>query len=166
MDYEIYPLSITQVEWGTFVNVCRDHLGYSPTRGIDACHLDLKDPAAYLGCLDMENHPLVSLRHEGPQHDHVSMSFIMVLDDEGLLLVVGTPLKVLYKTHHRRHVAIVTGTMEQWKRTIVYACRVDAPRERRLIMNQVLRYFEQGGFREVFSTYSKHEQVDGTFILK
>ena len=57
MTYEILPLSITNVEWRIFVDMCQKHLGYSPTRGLDIEGLDMKDPSSYLGCLDFNNTP-------------------------------------------------------------------------------------------------------------
>jgi len=169
MDYEIYPLAITQVEWSVFIDVCQRHLGISPSRGIDGCHLDIKDPAAYLGSLDMENNPLEALRDLfNPAHHHFSISFIAVLDLEVCGQLLNTGLKVLWKNGNRKqiYVCILSGSMDQWYLAIINGCRERATYELRWVMNRVLAHLERAGFREIFSRYSKHTQPDGTFILK
>lgn len=168
MDYEILPLAITQVEWRVFIDVCQRVLGASPTRGIDASHLEIKDPAAYLGSLDMENKPLSALRDPfNAGHSHYSISFIMVLDAEGVQSLFGTGLSLFTKEGNRRQcVVIATGTMAAWHNAVLSGCRIQASYELRFIMNCVAARFEQAGFREVFSHLKKNQIQDGTFIFK
>jgi hypothetical protein len=164
MDYEIYPLAITQVEWSIFIDTCQRVLGISPTRGIDACHLDLKDPASYLACLNMENKPLDALRARGSWFQHFSITFVMVLDVEGVLQLANTPLHFYWKHGKRRELlTVVSGNMDEWYRAIVDGT---GTYELRLIMNLVLARLEQAGFREIFSSFQKQTLTDGTFILK
>ena len=167
MDYEIYPLSITQVEWNIFIDVCQRVLGYSPTRGIDASHLSIKDPAAYLGSFDLGNQPLAALRDIGnPGHGHFSISFLLILDEDGLLSLCGSGLRLFTRSAGRKRLVILTGTMDQWYHTIRNGCRDDASYEFRWIMNNILGCFEKAGFREVFSSLKKTLLRDETFILK
>jgi len=168
MDYEVYPLAVTHVEWRIFIDVCQRVLGISPTRGIDACHLDPKDPAAFLGSLDMENKPIEALRdHYNPGHSHFSISFMLVSDDAGVKALRSTGLKMHAKDGLKRRVlTIVTGTMDEWFRAIICGCRSSASYELRWIMNLILTRFETAGFREVFSHLTKHNQSDETFVLK
>lgn len=168
MDYEILPLAVTQPEWRVFIDVCQRVLGVSPTRGIDTSHLDVKDPAAFLGSLDMENDPVTALRDPfNPTHSHYTITFIMVLDDAGIGALYRTSLKVFVKdAPRRRAVAIVSGSMDVWYQAIRLGCRDEASYELRWIMNRVLARFEQAGFREVFSDFKKQKRTDETFILR
>lgn len=168
MDYEIYPLAITQVEWRVFIDVCQRVLGYSPTRGLDATHLDIKDPAAFLGSFDMDNEPLKALRDQtNLGHQHFSISFLAVVDLEGVVALFNTSLKLYAKTGLRKKIiVIITGSMDQWYQSVVKGCREEASYELRWLMNRALARFEQAGFREIFSHFKKQKLADDTFILK
>jgi len=168
MDYEIYPLAITHVEWSIFTDVCQRVIGVSPTRGIDASHLKLKDPAAFLGSFDTQNEPLIALRDSfNPGHKHFSISFIMVLDTEGVIALQNTGLELFTREGKRRQIlAIATGSMDEWHRAVCYGCREIASLELRFIMNHVVARFEQAGFREIFSHLKKHKLHDQTFVLR
>lgn len=171
MDYEIIPLAITQPEWCIFIDVCQRVLGYSPTRGLDACHLDIKDPAAYLACLNMANEPLDSLRRGGlgsSWFEHFSITFAMLLDVEGMSHIANTPLHYYWRSGKRRDelLVIVTGNMDEWYRAILGGCQESADYELRWIMNRALNRLEQAGFREVFSRFKKTKLLDDTFIIK
>jgi len=167
MDYEIYPLAVTQPEWRVFIDVCKNVLGHSPTRGIDASHLDIEDPAAFLGSLDMDNAPLDALRDQhNLGHFHFSISFIAILDLEACGMLLNTGLKVSWKSNRRRYVCIVTGTMIQWYHAVIQGCREKAEYELRWIMNRVLAHFERAGFGELFSRFKKQQLHDETFALR
>lgn len=168
MDYEVYPLAVTHVEWSIFIDVCQRVIGESPTRGIDASHLTLKDPASFLGSFDTENKPIEALRDPfNPGHLHFNISFIMVLDAEGVNSLHGTGLSLFTKEGQRRKTLVIaTGSMDRWYRAVKNGCREKAPYELRWIMNQVIARFEQAGFREVFSHLKKHKLHDETFVLR
>lgn len=168
MDYEIYPMAITQPEWSIFIDTCQKVLGISPTRGIDACHLDPKDPASYLACLDMENKPLAALRKRGAWFVHFHITFIMVLDTHGLVQLMNTSLHFSSKEGKRcdELLVIVSGNMDEWYQSILNASDNASDYALRWIMNRVLARLEQAGFREIFSDLKKYQLPDGTFILK
>lgn len=168
MDYEIYPLAITQVEWSIFIDVCQRVLGVSPIRGIDASHLRIKDPASFIAAFDMENKPLEALRDPyNVGHQHFSISFIMILDAEGAQALLNTGLNLFVKNGiKRQQLVITTGSMDNWYRAVINGCREQSSYELRWIMNNVIGCFEQAGFREVFSHLKKHKLRDETFVLR
>lgn len=150
-----------------FIGLCQENFSFSPTRGIDACHLKMEDPAAFLGSMDMENKPLEALRDElHPAHQHFSISFIALLDEEACLQLLTTDLKVLHKKQRRHNICIITGTMAQWFGAITVGCRESSEHELRWIMNRILAHLERAGFGELFSRFKKQQLYDETFILK
>jgi len=166
MDYEIYPLAVTQPEWRIFIDVCQRILGESPTRGIDASHLKLEDPASFLGSLDMNNAPVDALRDQhNLGHFHFSISFLFVGDVEACILLCDTGLRVTSKGSSRRRVCIITGFMADWYHAVLSGCRRSAEYDLRWIMNRVLMHFERAGFGELFSGFKKQQLQDGTFVL-
>jgi len=163
---EIYPLALTKVEWKVFVDVVQRGLGFSPTRGLDACHLNVADPAAFLGSLDMENNPLDALRDLfNCGHKHFCVSFIGLFDEDLVLLLNKTNLTIHWRQHKKTFVTILTGTMDAWISAVLSACKISEDYELRRVMNIVLASFEQVGFREIFSKFTKKQLPDGTFTL-
>jgi hypothetical protein len=163
---EIFPLGVTQIEWSILIRLCQDVLGYSPTRGIDSCHLTLQDAAAPLALLDCNNKPLEALRNPGGHFHHMHVSFIGRLDDAEVAELAGqTDIKLHTKEGRREWLVIMTASMNTWREEILrHSVRQSSP-SLRAIMNHVLKLFEQAGFREIFSNYSKQHLTDETFIL-
>jgi hypothetical protein len=169
MHYEIYPLAVTQADWPTFMKVCQDVLGISPSRGLDACNWKITDPASFLAAMDMENKPLEALREaksRGNLLEHYSVSFIAVLDDDVIVdLGTRTRLKLLTKKGRKEHVVILTGTMGEWLDAAIAGCSQNASYDFRWVMNYIVLYLEKVGFKEIFYHYDKRVQLDQTFTL-
>lgn len=164
---KIEPLAIPQVNWQAFIDVAQPVLGESPTRGIDSCHLTLRDAAAWLGLLDFNNNPIGNLRHPNSSYKHYSTSFICQVDEVVLIqLQSHTSIKVLAKENRRKYVAILTADMSEWVQAIITNCHKESPPDLRQLLNQVLVHFERAGFREIFNRYKKLGLPDGTFALQ
>lgn len=167
MDYKVEPLAIPQVNWQAFIDVAQPVIGESPTRGIDASPLDLRDAAAFLGLLNFENKPIENLRHPNSSYKHYATSFICQVDEVVLIqLQSQTSLKVLAREGRRKYVAILTGSMDEWVDAILNACTKTSPSELRGLLNQVVIHFERAGFREIFNRYRKLGLADGTFAFQ
>ena len=170
MDYKIVPLAYTYPDWATFIKVCQDHLGYSPTRGLDNQGMQPKDPASFLACLTMDNQPLDNLRHgfnKNYTFRHVMFSFLAVLDKRGLdALYYNTDLEIFDRFYDDGEcIVIISGNMAQWYQAILRGCREVSPKAIRQIMNQCFNFFRQTGYRELWTSFSERELEDGTFIL-
>ena len=163
---DVYPLAVTQPEWQVLVNVCNDVLGLSPTRGLDLSGMAPSDPAAFLASLDLKNDPKNALRNPGPVFRHYMISFIAVCDDYLLQQLGDTEIKVSSTKGRREWVAILSANMLEWYRTILWACRKESEYELRACMNLVVAHLERAGFREIFSSFEKHQLGDGTFVLR
>ena len=165
---QIYPLAYTQVDWRIFNQISQDILGVSPSKGIDASYLDIKDPAAYLASLDIENRPLDALRKHGPALDHCTFSFIGCVDTETLLCVhADTYIKVFRKqVGFTDHFVILSATIRDWVRSLEKMLSKDSHYLLRQLGTFCLSYFQQTGYREVFAKYKKSKAQDGTTILE
>lgn len=169
MDYEVYPIAVTQGDLTSLIRVCEDVLGYSPTRALDQCYLDSKDPAAFLSVLRMDNKPLETLR-QGRQISnvlsHFSVSFLAVTDAEVLVDVQSlTRLKVSSTKGRREYLSIMSGTLDEWYDAIVSTCRADVDRDVRGLFNNIVACLERVGFREVLSSLQKKKLPGGGFII-
>jgi len=168
MILEIYPIAFTIPDWHSFIKVCQDTLNFSPTRGLDEAGLDPKSLASYLACLDLRNQPLESLRQGilNPCLKHVSFSFLCVVDRDMIPEFNFLNLTTSYFTKNRKHLLLVTGTMEQWLIAIARGCQSSSDFGIREICNRFFVIFKAAGFRDLWQGYDEQDNYDGTIILK
>lgn len=167
----ILPLTITQVDWQTYIEIVQKVIGKSPTRGLDTARIDIQEPSAFLSTLDLENSPLENLRKgyfKNTTFDHVSFSFVGIVDKEIILEISNRlPLKILTETSDNiQYLIILTGNMSDWYRTILIGCSHDVSKQCRILMNQCYVHFSNSGFKEVWSKHIRQQQSDKTFIFK
>jgi hypothetical protein len=166
---KVAPLAISQVDWASYIKVCQEVLGYSPTRGLDDAGIDINDPCSFLATLSLDNKPLENLRKaENTAFNHIMFSFIGVMDLETVMTIMaGTQLQCLYRKGRQDHLVIMSGTMDRWFRAIVVGCDPDSELFGfRMIMNQCYLHFSRTGFKEVWGRYEKIDLGDTTFCLK
>ena len=168
MAYKVRPLSITTPEWPTFINICQEELGYSPTRGIDSIGIKPDAPCAFLASLDMRNQPLLALRFENKAWNHFHASFIAVGSDTLLIeILVNTNLKVLYtQTENNTLLIILTGSILDWHDAIIKMSGPSINKEVSAVMNNCLVHLQEAGFRELWNEYDKIQLEDGTLTLR
>jgi hypothetical protein len=166
---DLKPVAMTQVDWPTFIGACQDHLGYSPTRGLDEYNIDPKDIASYALCLDFENRPQEALKHPRYILEHVSFSFICVCD-QSLLFLLATVLhlEVVVKPipDSTDRLCIVTGSMHDWHRVIAGYSNDQQSTDIRMFLNECMTFFEQTRFSQLWSKQNKTYLTDGTFTLR
>lgn len=168
MDYKSYPISITSPSWEIYIKVCQEELGFSPTRGLDEAGLPIKSPAAFLSTLSLDNHPKQALTRDSRIFDHVSMGFIFIIDDLGLIYIYDnlSPLHIMYRSGDHCVLVFVTGTIRLWKQAIIRSCNQSIPRVFRKMLNNVYENFVAGGFLDIFNGYEKYPLFDDTFELR
>lgn len=162
-------LAITQPNWKQFIEAAREAVGFSPTRGLDACSSPThRDPAAFLACLDLRNKPLEALR-DGRKRGlfrHYFMSFMCVIDEATIRSInQQTSLAVwAVQTNQKLYYTTLSGTMDQWHDAVVTGCQSEIEWEHRSVMNGVYDILINTGFREAFP-YNKFPLADRTFAL-
>jgi len=161
-------LTMSQVDWKQFITLCKETVGYSPTRGLDASASPThKDPAAFLACVDLRNNPLGALK-DGRQRGlfrHFFLSFMLTLEDESLIALQQTQLAIYSEKCNREYFVIASGSMADWHDAVIFGCKAVVPYELRISSNIIYDVFLNMGFRASFP-YTKTKQPDGTFILK
>ena len=167
MDYQIYPLGITQIDWKRFISLSQDVLGFSPTRGLDASALPKhSDPAAFLSCVNFENNPQEALR-EGRRDglfQHYFVNFIGIVEEEVILAFAEhTRVSVLKRKGHREYLAIFSATMDVWNDAVYTGCSPTKDWPFRISMNIIFDIFIKMGFT---FPWIKVSLSDGTFTLQ
>jgi len=160
-------LGLMQINWQEFIEITRETLGYSPTRGLDACVSPThRDPAAYVACLDLRNKPLEALRTGRVRglFRHYFMTFMFTIGELTVRNITDQTNLALHTIESGRNELLVTasGTLEQWHDGILAGCREENLWEYRALMNNIYTTMLVAGFREAFP-YRKIMYHDGTF---
>ena len=112
---EIYPLTISQVNWPMFLSIAKHHLGRGITRHIDDAHQDVKCPMAFLSSLKN----ILDLKFkdfEIPSFDGVSQHLYFGF------LIADCPTLVLstliwnFNIYGNDKITIASGTLLDWEK--------------------------------------------------
>lgn len=171
MNYEMYPLAATSVDWKLYSEQVKKILNIDPLKGLGASYIDRDLPSSYLATLDLENHPLNHLR-EGVSttctFEHFSVSFIGFLDSElffTLLCTFPSILTISKESSKISHFVILTANMSIWHHTVRSALSLKQPEDLRNLFHLLLMHFEQMGFKEVWSKYERKITPNGSLIF-
>ena len=173
MDYKIYPLAMTMVDWKLYSDQVKQILNIDPLKGLGASYIDRESPAAYLATLDLENQPLKQLREgclNNPSFRHVSVSFIGSMGSELFFeLICSFPdIYTLSKEASRTsHFIILTADMSIWHHSIRSALsqHSKSSTELKRFFHLLLIHMEQMGFKEVWSKYERKISPNGTLTF-
>ena len=171
MNYEIYPLAATSVDWKVYSDQVKKLLNVDPLQGLGASYINRDLPSSYLATLDLENHPLQHLR-EGAlttcSFEHFSVSFIGSMDSElffTFLCEFPNILTLSREISKTSHFIILTADMSIWHHTVRSALSIKYPKDLRKLFHLLLIHFEHLGFKEVWSKYERKIMPDGSLIF-
>lgn len=166
----ITPLTLTEVNWPSFIKTVQDFLGYSPTRGLDEAKIELKDPRAFIAAIDCENQPQQALRRAAINNTlrHYFASFIMIMDDADLIIDLGIrdTLAVRVVKNGSRYLTILSGTLWDWYHAMIIYCQRDSNHVLRQVFNAIYGYFKHVNLHVIWSHYNQSIIKDNTFILE
>jgi len=164
-DTKIYPLQIGRVDWKIYVKVCQEFLGESPTRGIDSAGISLDNPIAFLKTLDFHNQPINAISQEH-LYNHVFFSFIAITDIFTIAQISERGyINIAYVEKRNEVLVLMSGTLKQWKDSIVSCCDHKAESILRRFFNDIYLHFETAGFKEIWTEFIQTPKGDGTFAL-
>lgn len=173
MSPEITPIVIPHVDWGTFLRVTGDALGYQPNRVADSAPRPLTDAAKFVVVLSsfqdrQTSSATAALRGSIDLLNHLSYSFAVYADDETVKQVMErTDLKVtMTEAVDRERIAIVSGNLKQWYCATLTCCTDRQPFNLRLLFDKAVMFFETIGLGELWHDCRKKTLPDRTFLLE
>jgi hypothetical protein len=169
--YNIKPLAITQVEWREYIKFVEKVLGFNPAKGLSSTVIKLESPAAYLATLDFENRPLEQLRNGvllNNTFDHLQVSFIAEFDSDTITELLQTlpRLDYIIKKGRKTFLVIISAKMSVWYQAVINGLQEHRSYEIRKIFQIILIWFDNLGFKDIWSTHQRRILDDGTFILQ
>lgn len=162
---EVYPLSVPQINWETYISTFQNSFGRSPSNGLDTAGLKLESPASFIATLNFENitSPMDVLRNAARDMllFHSFCSFIYIGDRDVLTSIPMQLLHVKYRRIKRdEYYAIISANMSHWRDATISATN---PRSQDLNMQDldtqefftiVYNYLCQAGYKEIWTKYT------------
>ena len=166
---KVEPLGITQINWNLYIKFTQNILGVSPTRGIDAAHIDLNHPSAFIATIPIGNKP-----HENLADKYnlalglMSFSFIIKAELQASLKLARytKELDAYPQIGDNDVLIILNGTLKDWIEVIRKCSRSSVCKEVRYIINCCYIYFKRGGFSRIWDKYDEITLKDGSIILE
>jgi len=171
---QVIPITLSQVDWTNYLSVSKRLLGRSPATGVDNCPAQLSSISKYLASLaefklgrtsDVQS----NLRRPGPWLRHFSLSFMVVSSTTTILFFAETTsLDVLSApaAEDEGRVAILSGTLADWRDAVIICCNPDVPKRLRLLFNTIKRAFDQLGLNDIWFEYRAKDLHDDTYCLE
>jgi hypothetical protein len=170
MDTVVQPLALTQIDWDTYINFFQEVIGRSPTHDLDAHLMQVGELDSFIASLAVGIDPRQALRNNNTVLKHVSAGFMTNATSETIRVIMETGIAgITYTDYARgnpRFFSILSGTVEDWKNTILSLCTPATSFEVRFVVNSCCLYLEKASLFEVFGNYGKDTLSDKTFILR
>jgi hypothetical protein len=156
-------VSITTVDWPTFIKEANNILGRSPTRGIDAKGIKDQLPG-YLAAIDSINNPnsdpTIVLKNAVIILEHVHLGFLIETTDAAKILEA-----TLLRGTVGQDLSLFSGTLGQWKSAVLEFCNEKYNYKLRQIFNEVYLILRQFGLVDIFAGHHTQTSTHKTFTL-
>lgn len=175
MTPEVKLISKPSIDLPQFLHVANQAIGYDPARAIDSTSRSLSDYEKFISAIscfhDDANikRPVSEVVADSASIcSHLNFSMLFAADREtifksmersGLAHTVADNLT-------GAQLAIVSGTLQQWKTATLECCTQDASYNLRLLYDKVLVIFESNGLKLVWNNIRKKSMKDQTFYLE
>jgi hypothetical protein len=158
------------VDFGTFLGLSQQALGYSPSATVDASPLERSDAERFLTCLAALRDRRASVGLVPHLLTHVSFSVLVAADDRDMLDILqvsaGMPFVVTDTLVRSVQLAVITGTLAQWRDAVRSGSSRQCEFNVRAFFNRVMALFETAGLGGVWKDFESHPLQDRTFYLE
>jgi len=168
MNPSVILISKPSVDFRTFIGLGQKALGRSPAAPSDACRRPLSEAERFLSCLAAmrDDHAPVGLSPH--LLTHVSFSALIGADDRDMLAILELcatmPFVVVETIVRTVQVAVVTGTLAQWKEAVASGCSKGVSTPVRHCFNKLHGLFVAAGLN-VWRDFASRIIPDQTFLL-
>lgn len=156
------------VEFDILLKMCDDALDYKVTTGVDNTARKLSDSERFLSILAAIRDPQAPAGLPPTLLTHVSFSVLTVSSDADMMdiLEACSGMSFTYAETKMRGmlIAVITGTMQQWRDAIVTGTKHQQATIR-AGFNQLHDLFVQAGLCSIWNDYEQKPQDDGTYVL-
>ena len=158
------------IDFSTFIGLSHQMLGYSPAANADASHRNLNEAERFLSCLAAMKNAHAPVGLSPRLLTHVSFSVLVASEERDMQDILeccaGMPFVIADTVSRGIQVAVVTGTLAQWRDAVLSGCQQDMEFNVRTLFNKVLGLFEAVNLN-VWSDCARRQASDTvTFLLE
>lgn len=157
------------VDFGTFLGISRDALGYSPAAASDASAKQQSDAERFLSCLAAMRDEKAPAGLLPSLMTHVSFSVLIVTDERDALGIFeaggGMPFVVTETVRRGILIAVMTGTLAQWRDAVRTGSDPSQEQSIRACYSKLLLLFEQAGLN-VWPDFARKMTPDRLLYLE
>jgi len=150
-------------DFETFLGLSQQALGYSPSETIDASPVERSEAERFLACLAaMQNHTDWTRVLA-----HASFGVLVAADERdmlGILQLAGMPFVVTDTQVRGVQLAVITGTLAQWRDAVKTGCAKDSDLNVRACFNRLMDVFKVVGL-DAWKDCDSHSLPDKTLYL-
>ncbi len=162
-------VQVPSIDFGTFLGLSQQALGYSPADEVDANPLERSDAEKFLTCLAALREQHAAIGFLPSLLGHVSFSILAAADDRDMLDILqaasGMHFVVADTLHRGVQLAVITGTLAQWRDAVATGSARDTEFNVRAFFNRVMTLFEAAGLN-VWRDFDHHTLPDRTYYLE
>ena len=164
---------LTKMDLSQSLPVMRELLGYSPAKAADGVTVPLSELVHQLACVaafkDEQANP--SIRAAIPHLNLFHAGFLIAADERDMVEILeaaAMPFTCAETVGRGIDAAIISGSLEQWRRAVKLAChpKTQISRGARYAFNFVYKLLCKQGLRDIFDDLQVTEQNDQTFLLE
>ncbi len=156
------------VDFSTFLAVTNQALGYSPGASADATRRRLHDAEKFTSCLAAMKDEYAPAGLPPHLMRHVSFSLLVMAEDsdmqDALEYCAGMPFVRADTLARGVSVAVITGTLSQWRDAVISGCGHSSQPSVRTLFNRILSLFESVNLN-VWKDCCRRQAGD-TFLLE
>ncbi|MGA2061684.1 MAG: hypothetical protein ABSG67_14460 [Thermoguttaceae bacterium] len=158
------------VDFATFLGLCQQALGRNPAATVDASPLERSDAERFLACLAALRDRNASVGLAPNLLTHVSVSILAAADDRDMLDILQAsttmPFVATDTLMHGVQLAVITGTLAQWRDAVKSGCSKNNTPNMRVFFNRVMSLFESAGLGGIWKDFESRPLRDQTFYLE
>jgi hypothetical protein len=168
MNPDAVLVQVPSIDFRTFLGLTHKVLGRNLAAAADASRRELSDAEKFLGCLASMRDVKAGVGLPPYLLSHVSFSAFIGADDRDMLDILqccaGMPFVTVETNVRGVQIAVVTGTLAQWKDAVVSGCRREVEPSVRSCFNKLYGLFMANGLN-VWIDFQTRSTSDQTFLL-
>lgn len=169
MTPEVYPISLTRVDWTMLLHASKCAFDRDVARPLDEAGIKLNGLRAEIICLGNLLNPKSKLedfvRNNEDLLKHVHLTVLVKMATNDLLGVVSK-LRVEVSANMAESSAIVSGSIKDWKELCVDLSELNSNTNQRQFANQVSIIINAFGLADIWFHFGRRSLADGTFLLE
>lgn len=171
MPVEAVLVTQPAIDFSTLLALAHEALGYNIAGNADASYRKLSDAEKFLSCLAaIKEEDAVNTNALTPNLlSHVSFSVLIVAEDRDLMEILertsGMSFVQSETTIAGIHLAILTGTLAQWKMAVAAGTAEATPPTVRTCYSKILLLFDRAGLTAVWGDFDRRPAPDRSGFL-